>query len=193
MEIYLNNSLLKGNMTQGKLDTWREITGLELRKTKKDSLALNVTIFFCIKAWKPGINAHFKLLFSEFFEARCHLLEVIFPPSQVAKIISALPRYFVTPFSPHQAPHPTPLLTSHVWHLYSWQAFGRTNTLNWIYLERYLHRQLIGWSQILPPDTRVLPPDTRVYVARHSRETSSISVRVHLYLFLSVFVYCWYR
>ncbi len=38
---------------------------------------------------------------------------------------------------------------------------------------------------ILPPDTRVLPPDTRVYVgrARHSRETSLMSVRMHLYLF----------
>ena len=35
---------------------------------------------------------------------------------------------------------------------------------------------------ILPPDTRVLPPDTRVYVgrARHSRETSLMSVRMHL-------------
>jgi hypothetical protein len=46
---------------------------------------------------------------------------------------------------------------------------------------------------ILPPDTRVLPPDTRVYVARarHSRETSLMSVRMHAFIFVfSVFVHC---
>ncbi len=103
---------------------------------------------------------------------------LIFPPSQVAKIISAIPRYFVTPSPP---PPPsnlsclTSLLVAGLWS----HEYIELNIP-----ERYLHRQLVGLKPNFTFRHACFTSRTRaVYVARHSRETSSISVRVHLYLF----------